>query len=93
MGSDEVISTKVYQSFLKAEGQVRNLSYNPILAIPSFYLHHIDGDNTNNKLENLQILCPNCHTMTDNYRGKNIGKTKIIECVSDTTTTCTLETY
>ena len=37
-------------------------------------LHHIDGDNTNNKLENLQILCPNCHTMTDNYRGKNIGK-------------------
>ena len=36
---------------------------------------------TNNKLENLQILCPNCHTMTDNYRGKNIGKTKIIEGV------------
>ena len=44
------------------------------------------------KLENLQILCPNCHTMTDNYRGKNIGKVKIIAGVSDTTTTCILET-
>ena len=34
-------------------------------------LHHIDGDNTNNKLENLQILCPNCHAQTDTYRGLN----------------------
>lgn len=25
-------------------------------------LHHIDGDSTNNSLENLQILCPNCHS-------------------------------
>lgn len=35
-------------------------------------LHHIDGDKTNNTLENLQVLCPNCHAKTDNYRGKNI---------------------
>ena len=34
-------------------------------------LHHIDGDNTNNQLNNLQLLCPNCHALTDNYRGKN----------------------
>ena len=25
------------------------------------------------RIENLQILCPNCHAYTDNYRGKNIG--------------------
>lgn len=31
-------------------------------------LHHIDGDNTNNRLENLQILCPNCHSYTDTFR-------------------------
>ena len=37
-------------------------------------VHHVDGDNTNNDLNNLQILCPNCHALTDNYRGKNIGK-------------------
>ena len=34
-------------------------------------LHHLDGDNTNNKLENLQILCPNCHAQTTTYRGLN----------------------
>lgn len=27
----------------------------------SLELHHIDGDKLNNKLQNLQIICPNCH--------------------------------
>lgn len=34
-------------------------------------LHHINGDHYDNRLENLQLLCPNCHALTDNYRGKN----------------------
>ena len=34
-------------------------------------LHHINGDNTDNRLENLMLLCPNCHALTDHYRGKN----------------------
>lgn len=34
-------------------------------------LHHIDGNNKNHKLENLRILCPNCHSQTDNFCGKN----------------------
>ncbi len=33
-------------------------------------LHHIDGDRKNNNLINLKLLCPNCHTLTENYRGK-----------------------
>lgn len=33
-------------------------------------LHHINGDNTDNRIENLQMLCPNCHAFTDNYRGR-----------------------
>jgi hypothetical protein len=37
-------------------------------------LHHIDGDRTNNTLENFQLLCPNCHAFTDSYRGKNSRK-------------------
>lgn len=33
-------------------------------------LHHEDGDPSNNSLDNLKILCPNCHAFTDNYRWK-----------------------
>lgn len=34
-------------------------------------LHHINGNDTDNRLENLQMLCPNCHSQTDNFCGKN----------------------
>ena len=39
--------------------------------IISLEIHHIDGDNTNNEISNLQYLCPNCHALTKTYRGKN----------------------
>ena len=34
-------------------------------------VHHIDGDRSNNNLSNLQLLCPNCHSQTDNFCSKN----------------------
>jgi hypothetical protein len=37
-------------------------------------VHHKDGDSLNNEMDNLELLCPNCHALTDNYRGKNINK-------------------
>lgn len=48
-------------------------------------IDHIDGDRTNNELENLRFLCPNCHSQTDTYCGKNtdrphIEKNKCIDC-------------
>ena len=36
-------------------------------------LDHIDGDSDNNSLDNLRLLCPNCHTQTDNYGSKGQG--------------------
>lgn len=33
-------------------------------------LHHIDGNNQNNEDSNLQILCPNCHSQTPNFRNR-----------------------
>ena len=38
-------------------------------------IHHIDGDCTNNKEENLQVLCPNCHSLTENYGSRNKNAT------------------
>jgi hypothetical protein len=35
-------------------------------------LHHINGDRFDNRLENLRLLCPNCHALTDNNAGKGI---------------------
>lgn len=34
-------------------------------------LHHINGDTTDNRIENLIILCPNCHSQTDTFRNKH----------------------
>ena len=39
-------------------------------------IHHKDGDRLNNSLTNLEILCPNCHSYTSNWR--KLRKKKII---------------
>ena len=34
-------------------------------------IHHKNGNNKDNRVENLEYLCPNCHALTETYRGKN----------------------
>ena len=38
-------------------------------------VHHRNGKNNDNQLSNLHYLCPNCHALTENYRGLNKIKT------------------
>lgn len=39
-------------------------------------IHHIDGDHMNNGIENIQLLCPNCHSQTENFAGRKNKKNK-----------------
>ncbi len=41
-------------------------------------LDHINGDRADNRLENLRILCPNCHSLQSTHRAKNRKKKSII---------------
>lgn len=41
-------------------------------------IHHIDGNWENNNEDNLQVLCPNCHSLTDTYKASNKGNGRII---------------
>ena len=40
----------------------------------SLHLDHENGKNNDHRIENLRFLCPNCHSQTDTYAGKNKGK-------------------
>jgi hypothetical protein len=35
-------------------------------------LHHRDGNRTNNKIENIELLCCNCHALTHNWRNRKL---------------------
>ena len=46
-------------------------------------MDHIDGKRTNQKLENLRILCPTCHSYTHTFRGKNIKSRNIVKNINE----------
>lgn len=49
---------------------------NPVTNNSPLEVHHIDGDCTNNSEENLQLLCPNCHSLTPNAGALNTGNSR-----------------
>jgi hypothetical protein len=44
----------------------------------SMALHHINGDGRDNRLENLQLLCPNCHSQTENFAGRGRRRLELV---------------
>jgi len=46
----------------------------PVTKKSPLEIHHIDGNYKNNNEENLELLCPNCHSLTDNYGSLNMNK-------------------
>lgn len=44
---------------------------NPFSGLIPLEIHHKDGDYRNNNEENLQVLCPNCHSLTSSYKALN----------------------
>lgn len=51
-------------------------------------LDHINGDSLDHRIENLRLLCPNCHSQTPTFRGRNIARK--IDHVSDVNLMLTL---
>lgn len=68
-----VISLKRY--LIKTEGhkcwKCNNTEWNDLPI--TLEIEHVDGNSDNNDLENLSILCPNCHSQTPTYKAKNVG--------------------
>jgi hypothetical protein len=44
----------------------------------SMALHHINGDGRDNRLENLQLLCPNCHSQTANFSARGRRRLELV---------------
>lgn len=50
---------------------------NPYTGLIPLQIHHVDGNCKNNSEDNLQLLCPNCHALTENFGSRNENCTRI----------------
>lgn len=80
---NKIRSFSSYKKTLLRQGKLVNkcaiCNMNPIWNNKPLVLQldHINGDHSNNSIENLRLLCPNCHTQTDTYTGRNSKKDTI----------------
>lgn len=82
--NSEVILTTSRKRRLISEGLLQNKCY--ICSLTewlgksiSLQIDHINGKNNDHRLENLRLLCPNCHSQTDTFAGRNCKSTTIKE--------------
>ena len=79
-------STKNLKRKLLKAGLLKEECYNPDCGLTQWLgqkivlqLDHINGDRTDNRIENLRLLCPNCHSLTPTYcKGKKNNKSENI---------------
>jgi len=62
---DKVLNNVCYECGLLPEWNGKSLS---------LHLDHINGDSSDNRIDNLRILCPNCHSQTETYCGSKKKK-------------------
>lgn len=69
----DYIRRYLYEKYHNACSECGWNKTNPFTKKIPLEIEHIDGDYTNNKEENLKLLCPNCHSLTPTYKGANLG--------------------
>lgn len=68
--------------FEKYEGKCSQCGWNklhPKTNVSPLEVDHIDGNSENNKETNLRLICPNCHSLSVNFRNHNKGKGRFRE--------------
>jgi len=71
-----VVSRYIRSWFLLTIGKCQKCGWNeinPTTGKSPLNIHHKDGDSTNSSYSNLELLCPNCHSLTDTYCNLNNG--------------------
>ena len=83
-----LIKEKLKENKCEICGQLPEWNGKPLV----LQLDHINGNHYDNRLENLRIVCPNCHTQTDTFSNKKVKKSnKCIDCgceISSKSTRC-----
>jgi DNA-binding CsgD family transcriptional regulator/5-methylcytosine-specific restriction endonuclease McrA len=73
------LKTRLFKAGLK-ENRCERCGVTEWMGEPlSFELHHINGNKHDNRLENLQILCGNCHSQTHSWGGRNARHLRVVE--------------